>query len=53
MHKPQRIAAIAAACAVAGAALFGAGAATAGQSTTNSTPEPYNIRLRAKDIATS
>jgi len=52
MHKPQRIAAVAAACAVAGAALYGAGAATAGQSTANSTHEPYNIGLLVKDIDT-
>ncbi|PBC64576.1 Secreted acid phosphatase [Streptomyces sp. Tue6028] len=51
MHKP-RIAAIAAACAVAGAALYGAGAATAGQSTANSTHEPYNIGVLVKDIDT-
>jgi predicted secreted acid phosphatase len=52
MHKPLRIAAVAAACAVAGAALYGAGAATAGQSTADSTHEPYNIGLLAKDIDT-
>lgn len=52
MHKPLRIAAVAAACAVAGAALYGAGAATAGQSTANSTHEPYNIGLLVKDIDT-
>ena len=52
MHKPLRIAAIAAACAVTGAALYGAGAATAGQSTANSTHEPYNIGLLVKDIDT-
>ncbi|MDN3021128.1 HAD family acid phosphatase [Streptomyces sp. S.PB5] len=52
MHKPLRIAAIAAACAVAGAGLYGAGAATAGQSTANSTHEPYNIGLLVKDIDT-
>ncbi|WP_432138286.1 MULTISPECIES: HAD family acid phosphatase [unclassified Streptomyces] len=50
MQKPSRIAAVAAACAVAGAALYGAGAATAGQSTANSTHEPYNIGLLVKDI---
>ncbi|KUM81850.1 HAD family acid phosphatase [Streptomyces curacoi] len=50
MHKPLRLAAVAAACAVAGAALYGAGAATAGQSTANSTHEPYNIGLLVKDI---
>ncbi|WP_128803412.1 MULTISPECIES: HAD family acid phosphatase [unclassified Streptomyces] len=52
MHKPLRIAAIAAACALAGGALYGAGAATAGQSTANSTHEPYNIGLLVKDIDT-
>ncbi|MEU6693428.1 HAD family acid phosphatase, partial [Streptomyces massasporeus] len=52
MHKPLRIAAIAAACAVAGAGLYGAGAATAGQSTANSTHEPYNIGVLVKDIDT-
>src|SRR3954470_21219853 len=52
MHKPLRIAAIAAACALGGAALYGAGAATAGQSTANSTHEPYNIGLLVKDIDT-
>ncbi|MCW7944748.1 Secreted acid phosphatase [Streptomyces hygroscopicus] len=50
MHKPLRIAALAAACAVAGGVLYGAGAATAGQSTANSTHEPYNIGLLTKDI---
>ena len=52
MHKPLRIAALVAACAVAGGALYGAGAATAGQSTANSTHEPYNIGLLVKDIDT-
>ncbi|MFB7331552.1 Secreted acid phosphatase [Streptomyces adustus] len=52
MHKPLRLAALAAACAVAGAGLYGAGAATAGQSTANSTREPYNIGLLVKDIDT-
>lgn len=52
MRKPQRIAAITAACALTGAALYGAGAATAGQSTANSTHEPYNIGLLTKDIDT-
>ncbi|OIJ62795.1 HAD family acid phosphatase [Streptomyces mangrovisoli] len=52
MHKTSRIAAIAAACVVTGAALYGAGAATAGQSTANSTHEPYNIGLLVKDIDT-
>lgn len=52
MHKPLRIAAIAAACAVAGAGLYGAGAATAGQATANSTHEPYNIGVLVKDIDT-
>ncbi|MFI9561869.1 HAD family acid phosphatase [Streptomyces rishiriensis] len=52
MHKSLRIAAVAAACAVAGAALYGAGAATAGQSTADSTHEPYNIGLLVKDIDT-
>ncbi|GAA2877447.1 HAD family acid phosphatase [Streptomyces mexicanus] len=52
MKKPLRIAALAAACAVAGAGLYGAGAAGAGQSTANSTREPYNIGLLTKDIDT-
>ncbi|MFF4351904.1 HAD family acid phosphatase [Streptomyces sp. NPDC001530] len=52
MHKPLRIAAIAATCAVAGAALYGTGVATAGQSTANSTHEPYNIGQLVKDIDT-
>ncbi|MFJ8080351.1 HAD family acid phosphatase [Streptomyces sp. NPDC096205] len=52
MHKPLRLAAVAAACVVTGAALYGAGAATAGQSTANSTHEPYNIGLLVKDIDT-
>ncbi|MFD7709971.1 HAD family acid phosphatase [Streptomyces sp. NPDC059785] len=52
MHKPLRTVAVTAACAVAGAALYGAGAATAGQSTANSTHEPYNIGLLTKDIDT-
>ncbi|MGW3016318.1 HAD family acid phosphatase [Streptomyces longwoodensis] len=50
MHKSLRLAAIAATCAVAGAALYSAGAATAGQTTANSTHEPYNIGLLVKDI---
>ena len=52
MHKPLRFVSVAAACAVAGAALYGAGAATAGQSTANSTREPYNIGLLVQDIDT-
>lgn len=52
MHKSLRLAAIAATCAVAGAALYGAGAATAGQTTANSTHEPYNIGQLVKDIDT-
>src|SRR5919205_345137 len=52
MHKSLRIAAIAAAWALTGGALYGAGAATAGQSTANSTHEPYNIGLLVKDIDT-
>ncbi|MEU6215945.1 HAD family acid phosphatase [Streptomyces sp. NPDC047022] len=52
MHKSLRITALAAACAIAGGALYGAGAATAGQSTANSTHEPYNIGLLVKDIDT-
>jgi predicted secreted acid phosphatase len=43
MRKSLRAAAV-------GAALYGAGAATAGQSTANSTHEPYNIGLLVKDI---
>ncbi|MFE1993362.1 HAD family acid phosphatase [Streptomyces parvulus] len=52
MHKPLRLASVTAACAVAGAVLYGTGAATAGQSTANSTHEPYNIGQLAKDIDT-
>ncbi|MET7885950.1 HAD family acid phosphatase [Streptomyces avermitilis] len=52
MRKSLRAAAIGAACAVAGAALYGTGVATAGQSTANSTHEPYNIGLLVKDIDT-
>ncbi|MFF4897618.1 HAD family acid phosphatase [Streptomyces sp. NPDC001068] len=52
MHKSLRIAAVTAACTVAAGALYGAGAATAGQSTANSTHEPYNIGLLVKDIDT-
>ncbi|MFE3639294.1 HAD family acid phosphatase [Streptomyces cellostaticus] len=52
MHKSLRIAAATAACALAGGVLYGAGAATAGQSTANSTHEPYNIGLLVKDIDT-
>ncbi|MER7974278.1 HAD family acid phosphatase [Streptomyces sp. NPDC096080] len=52
MHKSLRFAAVAAVCAVAGAGLYGAGAAMAGQSTANSTHEPYNIGLLVKDIDT-
>src|SRR3954454_6007048 len=52
MRKSLRAAAVGAACAVAGAALYGTGAATAGQSTANSTHEPYNIGLLVKDIDT-
>ncbi|MFF1681103.1 HAD family acid phosphatase [Streptomyces sp. NPDC058256] len=52
MHKPLRIAAIAATCAVTGAALYGTGVATAGQSTANSTTEPHNIGLLVQEIDT-
>ncbi|MET7915728.1 HAD family acid phosphatase [Streptomyces avermitilis] len=52
MRKSLRAAAVGAACAVAGAALYGTGVATAGQSTANSTHEPYNIGLLVKDIDT-
>ncbi|MGW2490741.1 HAD family acid phosphatase [Streptomyces sp. NPDC001606] len=52
MHKTLRIAAVAASCALAGGVLFGAGAATAHQSTANSTHEPYNIGQLVKDIDT-
>src|SRR6478735_648863 len=50
MHKPLRIATVTATCAVAGAVLYTTGAASAGQSTANSTHEPYNIGVLAKDI---
>ncbi|MFJ9248721.1 HAD family acid phosphatase [Streptomyces sp. NPDC101776] len=52
MRKSLRAAALGAACVVAGAALYGTGVATAGQSTANSTHEPYNIGLLTKDIDT-
>jgi predicted secreted acid phosphatase len=52
MNKPLRATAVAAACTVAAAALYGAGAATAGQSTADSTHEPYNIGLLTRDIDT-
>ncbi|MEU7383592.1 MULTISPECIES: HAD family acid phosphatase [unclassified Streptomyces] len=52
MHKPLRIAALAATCALTGAVIYGAGAATAGQSTANSAHEPYNIGLLTQDIDT-
>ncbi|MDF3302158.1 HAD family acid phosphatase [Streptomyces tropicalis] len=52
MRKSLRAAAVVASCALAGGALYGAGAATAGQSTANSTHEPYNIGLLVKDIDT-
>ncbi|MFG2883100.1 HAD family acid phosphatase [Streptomyces sp. NPDC048297] len=52
MRKTSRIAAITAACALAGGALCGAGAATAGQSAANSTHEPYNIGQLVTDIDT-
>ncbi|MER6222970.1 HAD family acid phosphatase [Streptomyces sp. 900105755] len=52
MRNPLRAVAVTAACALAGGALYGAGAATAGQSTANSTHEPYNIGLLVKDIDT-
>ncbi|WP_320774457.1 HAD family acid phosphatase [Streptomyces sp. CRN 30] len=52
MHKSLRIASATAACAVAGAVLYGAGAAGAGQSTANSTHEPYNVGLLHTDIDT-
>ncbi|MFJ9634289.1 HAD family acid phosphatase [Streptomyces sp. NPDC101175] len=52
MRKSLRAAAVGAACVVAGAALYGTGVATAGQSTANSTHEPYNIGLLTKDIDT-
>ncbi|MEU8951676.1 HAD family acid phosphatase [Streptomyces sp. NPDC048489] len=52
MRKSLRAAAVGAACVVAGAALYGTGVATAGQSTANSTHEPYNIGVLVKDIDT-
>ncbi|MFM9642044.1 HAD family acid phosphatase [Streptomyces turgidiscabies] len=50
MHKSLRFATLTVACAVAGAALYGTGAATAGQSTANSTHEPHNIGLLVGEI---
>ena len=52
MRKSHRVIAAGAACALAGVALYGAGVATAGQSTANSTHEPYNIGQLVKDIDT-
>jgi predicted secreted acid phosphatase len=52
MRKSHRVAAVGAACAIAGAALYGAGAAGARQSTADSTHEPYNIGQLVKDIDT-
>ncbi|MGW1911326.1 HAD family acid phosphatase [Streptomyces sp. NPDC002076] len=52
MRKSHRVVAAGAACALAGVALYGAGVATAGQSTANSTHEPYNIGQLVKDIDT-
>ncbi|MER5180601.1 HAD family acid phosphatase [Streptomyces sp. NPDC002896] len=51
MHKPIRIAAVAAAsCALAGAALYGTGVASADRPTENTTAEPHNIGLLVKEI---
>ncbi|MGW1022687.1 HAD family acid phosphatase [Streptomyces sp. NPDC002577] len=51
MHKPIRIAAVvAASCALAGAALFGTGVASADRPTENTTAEPHNIGLLVKEI---
>jgi predicted secreted acid phosphatase len=52
MRKSLRAAAITAACAVAGAALYSTGVATADQSTANSTTEPHNIGLLVTEINT-
>ncbi|MEU5380606.1 MULTISPECIES: HAD family acid phosphatase [unclassified Streptomyces] len=52
MLKSHKAVAVGAACVLASAALYGAGAAGAGQSTANSTREPYNIGLLVKDIDT-
>lgn len=50
MHKPFRFATLAVACAVAGAALYGTGAATAGQTSATTTAEPHNIGLLVQEI---
>ncbi len=52
MLKSHKAVAVGAACILASAALYGAGVAGAGQSTANSTREPYNIGLLVKDIDT-
>ncbi|MFJ8728069.1 HAD family acid phosphatase [Streptomyces sp. NPDC004166] len=52
MLKSHKAVAVGAAYVLASAALYGAGAAGAGQSTANSTREPYNIGLLVKDIDT-
>lgn len=50
MRKSLRVAGIATTCAVAGAALYGAGAATAGGGSARHTSEPQNIALLVRQI---
>lgn len=50
MHTSLRVAGIATACAVAGAALYGTGAATADNSSARHTTEPQNIGLLVGEI---
>ncbi|MFD3575923.1 HAD family acid phosphatase [Streptomyces sp. NPDC058644] len=50
MHKSLRVAGIATACAVAGAALYGTGAATADNASARHTAEPQNIGVLVGEI---
>ncbi|MDX6361374.1 MAG: hypothetical protein QOC85_377 [Streptomyces sp.] len=50
MRKSLRAAAVGTACAIAGIALYGTGAATAGQTTAKTTAEPHNIGLLVQEI---
>ncbi|MEV1021711.1 HAD family acid phosphatase [Streptomyces sp. NPDC050264] len=52
MRKSIRVAGIAAACALAGGALYGTGTAGAGAPTAKTTAEPYNIGKLVGDIKT-
>jgi predicted secreted acid phosphatase len=50
MRKSIRVAGIAAACALAGGALYGTGAASAGGASASTTAEPHNIGLLTTEI---